>query len=77
MINNQSVETVLHFAPMYVGPDYSQPCRPEQANAAAAGTSVASRRSDLPKSAKLHHLRLRRSGNHLRDLVPAYVNNPR
>jgi hypothetical protein len=45
-------------------------CRPEQGNAACAGTSVASGKSTSKQSATCHSMRFRSSGNILLDLVP-------
>jgi len=52
-------------------------CRPEQTNAASAGTSVAEPTVNEQTRRKLRKVRLCSSGGTLRDLVPAYVNNPR
>ena len=59
-----------------ISPDYSCSCRPEQATGSTAGTSVASGAWRLHQAGSSFERRLRRSGIALRDLVPAYMNNP-
>jgi hypothetical protein len=51
-------------------------CRLEQATEVIAGTSVAETNRLLRQSVENWKYRLRSSGNDLRDLVPAYLNNP-
>jgi hypothetical protein len=51
-------------------------CRLEQATEVIAGTSVAETNRLLRQSGENWKYRLRSSGNDLRDLVPAYLNNP-
>ena len=48
----------------------------QQANADSAGTSVSKTQLIDATRREPQSLRLRRSGNDSRDLVPAYVNNP-
>ena len=48
-------------------------CRPDQANARCAGTSVANWRFIAEQVVAVHSMRLRCSGRNVRDLVPAYL----
>ena len=67
---------VLERAHEGAGSDYSRDGRPERATGVAAGTSVARRPLNQPQDVPVPCRRLRCSGNLLRDLVPAYANNP-
>ena len=56
-------------------PDYSRDCRPDRANAVRAGAAVAILGFLRARLVEQPRLRLRCSGNALRDLDPAYMNN--
>ena len=63
----------LRFSP---NPDYSRLCRPKLATYDPAGTSIAAMTATGSQTVGRQSCQLRRSGNGVRDLVPAYVNNP-